>query len=146
MKGIFLFFMGIVVTVTALAQSGVKLLNPSAVAKPTGYSHAAEIDLGKSKMLIISGQVALDGEGKVVGVNDFEQQAEQVFKNIKAIVENSGGTMNDVVKFTFYLRDVSNIGKVRLVRDRYINTAAPPASTLVEVSGLFRDEFLLEIE
>ena len=146
MKSIFVFFMGMVVSLTTLAQSGVKLLNPSTVAKPTGYSHAAEIDLGKSKMLIISGQVALDAAGKVVGEHDFEQQAEQVFKNIKSIVENSGGSMNDVVKFTFYLRDVSNIGKVRLVRDRFINTANPPASTLVEVSDLFRDEFLLEVE
>lgn len=97
-------------------------------------------------MLIISGQVALDAEGKVVGLNNFEQQADQVFKNIRTIVESSGGTMNDVVKLTFYLRDVSNIVKVREVRDRYVNTATPPASTLVEVSDLFRDEFLLEIE
>lgn len=124
----------------------VTLKNPEGVAKPKGYSHAAEIDLGKSKMLIISGQVAMDAEGRVVGMNNFEQQADQVFKNIKTIVESSGGTMNDVVKFTFYLRDVSNIGKVREVRDRYVNTATPPASTLVEVSDLFRDEFLLEIE
>lgn len=130
-------------------QSGysqVNLINPEGVAKPKGYSHAAEIDLGKSKMLIISGQVAMDAEGRVVGMNNFEQQADQVFKNIKTIVESSGGTMNDVVKFTFYLRDVSNIGKVREVRDRYVNTTTPPASTLVEVSDLFRDEFLLEIE
>lgn len=124
----------------------VTLKNPEGVAKPKGYSHAAEIDLGKSKMLIISGQVAMDAEGRVVGMNNFEQQADQVFKNIKTIVESSGGTMNDVVKFTFYLRDVSNIVKVREVRDRYVNTATPPASTLVEVSDLFRDEFLLEIE
>ncbi|HMV08922.1 MAG TPA: RidA family protein [Cyclobacteriaceae bacterium] len=127
-------------------SQNVILKNPEGVAKPKGYSHAAEIDLGKSKMLIISGQVALDAEGKVVGLNNFEQQADQVFKNIRTIVESSGGTMNDVVKLTFYLRDVSNIVKVREVRDRYVNTATPPASTLVEVSDLFRDEFLLEIE
>lgn len=142
----FLFFSGILLhCFTAFAQT-VTLKNPQGVATPKGYSHAAEIDLGKSKMLIISGQVALDAEGKVVGMNNFEQQADQVFKNIKTIVESSGGTMNDVVKFTFYLRDVSNIVKVREVRDRYVNTASPPASTLVEVSDLFRDEFLLEIE
>lgn len=134
-----------VITTTVFSQT-VTLKNPEGVAKPKGYSHAAEIDLGKSKMLIISGQVAMDAEGKIVGLNNFEQQADQVFKNIKTIVESSGGTMNDVVKFTFYLRDVSNIVKVREVRDRYVNTATPPASTLVEVSELFRDEFLLEIE
>lgn len=135
----------ILVCSTAFSQN-FTLKNPEAVFKPKGYSQAAEIDLGKSKMLIISGQVALDAEGKVVGMNNFEHQAEQVFKNIKAIVESSGGTMNDVVKLTFYLRDVSNIIKLREVRDRYINISSPPGSTLVEVSDLFRDEFLLEIE
>lgn len=140
-----LLFLGIAIPSVSFGQNAV-LTNPEGLAKPKGYSHAAEIDLGKSKMLIISGQVAMDAEGRVVGMNNFEQQADQVFKNIKTIVESSGGTMNDVVKFTFYLRDVSNIVKVREVRDRYVNTATPPASTLVEVSGLFRDEFLLEIE
>lgn len=135
----------ILICSTAFSQT-FTLKNPETVTKPKGYSQAAEIDLGKSKMLIISGQVALDAEGRVVGMNNFEHQAEQVFRNIKAIIESSGGTMNDVVKLTFYLRDVSNIIKLREVRDRYVNTASPPASTLVEVSDLFRDEFLLEIE
>lgn len=141
-----LYFVFLTLLSLQAAGQGFTLKNPEGVAKPKGYSHAAEIDLGKSKMLIISGQVALDAGGNVVGLNNFEQQAEQVFKNIKTIVESSGGTMNDVVKLTFYLRDVSNIVKVREVRDRYVNTASPPASTLVEVSDLFRDEFLLEIE
>lgn len=142
----FFFFSFFILVCFDLFSQTVTLKNPEGVAKPKGYSQAAEIDLGKSKMLIISGQVALDAEGKVVGMNNFEHQAEQVFKNIKAIVESSGGTMNNVVKLTFYLRDVSNIIKLREVRDRYINTASPPVSTLVEVSDLFRDEFLLEIE
>lgn len=120
--------------------------NPLTVSKPTGYSHAAEIDLGKSKMLMISGQVALDVEGKIVGENNFEQQTEQVFKDIKAIVEHSGGTMNDLVKITIYLRDVSNIVKFREIRNKYINVNNPPASTLVEITDLARDEFLLEVE
>jgi len=128
----------------AIAQAILK--NPPTVSKPTGYSHAAEIDLGKIKMLIISGQVALDVEGKVVGENNFEQQTEQVFKNIKAIVENSGGTMNDLIKITIYVKDVSNIVKFREIRNKYINVSNPPASTLVEITNLARDEFLVEVE
>jgi reactive intermediate/imine deaminase len=123
-----------------------RFVNPSTVSKSTGYSQAAEIDLGKSKMLILSGQVALDAEGKVAGENNFEQQTEQVFENIKAIIENSGGTMNHLVKITIYLRDVSNITQFREVRDKYINLSNPPASTLVEITDLARDEFLLEVE
>ena len=136
---------GILIAASSFSQT-VTLKNPPTVSQPTGYSHAAEIDLGKSKMLIISGQVALDAEGRVVGEKNFEQQAEQVFKNIKAIIEHSGGTMNDLVKTTIYLRDVSNIVRFREIRNKYINANNPPASTLVEVTDLARDEFLLEVE
>lgn len=132
--------------VAAQTKSSVTFKNPPTLSKPTGYSHAAEIDLGTSKILLISGQVSLDVEGKIVGEDNVEQQTEQVFKNIQAIVENSGGTMNDLVKITIYLRDVSNIVKFREVRNKYINVNNPPASTLVEISKLARDEFLLEVE
>jgi reactive intermediate/imine deaminase len=136
-----------IISLVASSQpSQITLKNPPTVSKPTGYSHAAEIDLGKSKMLILSGQVALDAEGKIVGENNFEQQTEQVFKNIKAIVEDSGGTMNDLVKITIYLRDISTIVKFREIRNKYLNVNNPPASTLVEISDLARDEFLLEVE
>lgn len=136
-----------IISLTTFAQSPiVTFKNPSTVAKPAGYSHAAEIDLGKSKMLIISGQVALDKEGKVVGELNFEKQTEQIFTNIKNIIEDSGGTMNDLVKITIYLRDVTNIVKFREIRNKYINVNNPPASTLVEITDLARDEFLLEVE
>jgi 2-iminobutanoate/2-iminopropanoate deaminase len=137
----------LIISLFASAQTPiVTFKNPATVAKPTGYSHAAEIDLGKSKMLIISGQVALDAEGKVVGESDFARQTEQVFINIKNIIENSGGTLNDLVKITIYLRDVSNITKFREIRNKYINVENPPASTLVEITDLARDEFLVEVE
>jgi 2-iminobutanoate/2-iminopropanoate deaminase len=106
----------------------------------------AEVDLGKSKMLVLSGQVALDVNGKLVGKGDVAKQTEQVFTNIKHIVEGAGGTMKDVIKLTYYIKDVSKIQAVRDVRDKYINTKTPPASTLVEVSKLFRDDILIEIE
>lgn len=144
MRVFVLSFIMLFVSSSIFSQS--KLINPSTVSTPKGYSHAAEIDLGKSKMLLLSGQVALDVDGNVVGEKDFEQQTEQIFKNIKAIVEHSGGSMNDLVKITIYLRNVSNIIKFREIRDKYINVNSPPASTLVEITDLARDEFLLEIE
>jgi len=143
-------FIGVMlVSVNALAQrdlASAKFINLTTVSRATGYSQAVEIDLGNSKMLIISGQVALDKDDKVVGGDNFEKQADQVFTNIKNIVENSGGSMSDLVKVTVYLRNVSNINKFREVRNRYITVNNPPASTLVEVTDLARDEFLLEVE
>ncbi|HTF31635.1 MAG TPA: RidA family protein [Flavitalea sp.] len=127
-------------------DSIVKFINPSTVASPKGYSQASVVDLGKSTMVIISGQVPLDVQGNLVGKNDFAKQAEQVFANIKNIVVSQGGKMEDVVKFGMYILDVKNIPILRQVRDKYVNVANPPASTLVQVSSLFRDDIMLEIE
>ncbi|PZR40163.1 MAG: RidA family protein [Azospira oryzae] len=124
----------------------VKLLNPPSLATPNGYSHVAEIDLGTCRMLILSGQVALDKEGNLLGKDDLAKQTDQVFQNIQHIVTNSGGTMKEVVKLSYFIRDVSQIKKVREIRDKYINIQNPPASTLVEVSKLFREDILIEIE
>ncbi|MBS1531413.1 MAG: RidA family protein [Bacteroidetes bacterium] len=133
----------------ALAQTDtplVKLINPATVAAPRGYSHAAEIDLGTCKMLILSGQVAFDNEGHLVGPGDYEKQTEQIFRNIKHIVESAGGKMDNLVKIGVYMRDVGQIQAFRTARDKFVNTKTPPASTLVEVSELFRDDVLIEIE
>jgi enamine deaminase RidA (YjgF/YER057c/UK114 family) len=127
-------------------SSIVKLINPSSVSAPKGYSHVAEIDLGNCTMLIISGQVALDQQGNLVGKDDVAKQTEQVFINLRNCIANSGGTMDNIVKSGYYMRDVSQIQKVRDVRDKFINTGKPPASTLVEVSKLFREDILIEIE
>jgi reactive intermediate/imine deaminase len=134
------------VTSAQTDTSIVKFLNPAAVAAPHGYTHAIEVDLGTCKMLIISGQVALDPKGNLVGQGDYEKQTEQIFTNIKNIVESAGGKMENVVKLSFFTRDISQIQKIRTVRDRFINTKNPPASTLVEISKLFRDDVLIEIE
>ena len=124
----------------------VKFINPASVSTPRGYSHAAVVDLGTCKMLILSGQVALDNKGNLIGKDDFGKQADQVFQNIKSIVEAAGGKMDNVVKLGFYVLDVGQVQALRAVRDKYINTKNPPASTLVQVSKLFRDDVLLEIE
>jgi 2-iminobutanoate/2-iminopropanoate deaminase len=120
--------------------------NPAALSLPKGYSQAAEIDMGGSTMIVMAGQVALNKKGQLVGAGDMAKQTEQCFINIKSIVEDAGGTMNDIVKLNYYLKDVEQINRVRAIRDKYINTQKPPASTLVEVSKLFRDDILIEIE
>lgn len=132
-----------------LAQKDTSIIqfaNPSAVAPAKGYSHAAVIDLGNSRMIIISGQVALDSAGNLIGKGDIAKQTEQVFLNIKNIVTSQGGTMDNVVKLGFYMLDVSQVQAVRDVRNKFINLKKPPASTLVQVSQLVRDDLLIEIE
>ncbi|QEM10469.1 RidA family protein [Mucilaginibacter rubeus] len=128
------------------ANNGVTFLNPVTVGKPFGYSHAVVIDLGKNKMVIMSGQVGLDKDGKLAGNGDLASQTEQVFTNIKNIVEAAGGSMNDLVELNYYLMDASQVKLVRSIRDKFVNTKQPPASTLVQVSKLFRDDILIEIK
>jgi len=126
--------------------SDIAFINPSSVSTPKGYSQAVTVDLGKSTMLILSGQVALDKSGQLVGKDDISAQIQQVFTNIKNIVEAAGGSMNDVVKLNYYITDVSQVQVLRSIRDKFVNTTHPPASTLVQVSKLFRDDILIEIE
>ena len=128
--------------VVAFAQ--VKRTNPPALSTPTGYTHIVEVT-GPAKTIYISGQIAYDKDGKVVGAGDMKAQAEQVFKNLQAALTAAGATFSDVVKMNSYITDMSKVQAVRDVRARYFKDATP-ASTFVEVKGLVRPELMLEIE
>jgi enamine deaminase RidA (YjgF/YER057c/UK114 family) len=97
-------------------------------------------------MIYVAGQVALDTSRNLVGRGDFRAQAQQVFENLKAALAAVGADFQHVVKLNMYVVDRSHLPLLREVRDLYVNTQAPPASTTVEVRSLFREEFLLEIE
>ena len=127
-----------------LAFAQVKRTNPPALSTPTGYTHIVEVT-GPNRTIYISGQIAYDKDGKVVGAGDMKAQAEQVFKNLQTALTAAGATFADVVKMNSYITDMSKVQAVRDVRAKYFTTAAP-ASTFVEVKGLVRPDLLLEIE
>ncbi len=122
----------------------VKRTNPPTLSKPTGYTHIVEVT-GPAKMVYISGQIALDKDGNVVGAGDMKAQAEQVFRNLEAALTAAGAKCSDVVKMNTYITDMDKAPAVREVRARYFGETAP-ASTLVQVVHLARPEFMLEIE
>jgi reactive intermediate/imine deaminase len=129
--------------VVAFAQ--VKRTNPPALSTPTGYTHVVEVT-GPAKTIYISGQIAYDKDGKIVGApGDMKAQAEQVFKNLQTALAAAGAKFSDVVKMNSYITDMSKVQAVRDVRAQYFKDATP-ASTFVEVKGLVRPELLLEIE
>jgi enamine deaminase RidA (YjgF/YER057c/UK114 family) len=97
-------------------------------------------------LLFVSGQVPLDADGSVVGVGDMGEQARQAFRNLGTVLEAAGASFADVVKLTYFVRDVDAVAAIRAARDAFVDTADPPASTLVEVSRLFLPEILIEIE
>jgi reactive intermediate/imine deaminase len=127
-----------------MSTTHIRFINSPTMAAPRGYTHVAEVTNGR--MVFIAGQVALDAQGNAVGIGDFRAQAIQVFENLKAALEAVGADFSQVVKFTFFMVDISQLPILREVRDTYLNTANPPTSSAVEVRRLFRDEFLVEIE
>ena len=135
--------------VVARAQQGrppqVKRTNPPTLSTPTGYTHVVEVS-GPTKTIYISGQIALDQSGNLVGGSDMKGQAEQVFKNLQAALGAAGAKFGDVVKMNTYTTDMSQVQAIRDVRSKYFSAAALPASTLVQVVHLARPDLLLEIE
>jgi enamine deaminase RidA (YjgF/YER057c/UK114 family) len=107
----------------------------------------AEVVSGK--LVYTAGQVAVDPSGNLVGKDDFRKQVRQVFENLKSAVEAAGGTFNNIIKLNYYCVDTvesSELAAVREIRDGFVNTETPPASTFVVVQRLVRPEWLIEVE
>lgn len=127
--------------------SAIQYLNPPELGSPPGYSQV--VDVKASRLIFIAGQTALDRDGTLVGRGDFTAQADQVFRNLNAALQAVGCDASHLVKMTVFLRDMSNLGAYRESRNRFFTTVVPPAApaiTLVEVSKLYGEDFLIEIE
>ena len=137
LPALFLFF-------PVLAMAQVKRVNPPTLSKPTGYTHIVEV-AGPSNTIKISGQIAFDKEGKILGAAEMKPQAEQLYKNLEAALTAAGAKFSDVVKMNTYVTDVDKAPAVREVRARYFGESTP-ASTFVQVAKLVRPELMIEIE
>lgn len=122
-----------------------EFINPAMVPKPAGYTHVVKI-IGLGTLVLISGQVAEDKEGKIVGVGDIEAQTRQVFVNLGSALEAAGASFDDLVGMHTYMVDIKGYKTVRQIRSKYLNPENPPASTLVEVKNLAKHEYLIEVE
>lgn len=134
---------------TAITENStdiISALRPDSVLATTSYSQGIRIDMGTTFLVFIAGQVAIDERGNIVGAGNMRQQTEQVFVNIRRIIEAAGGTTDDIVKLTLFLTDMANAGVVREIRGKFVNNNRPPTSAIVQVSRLFRPEYLIEIE
>jgi reactive intermediate/imine deaminase len=126
------------------AVSERRFLSPDTLPRPFGYSHVVDAPAGR--IVYVSGQVPLDTAGELVGAGDFAAQARQVFVNLNAALEAAGVGWDDVVKLNFFATDLSEIAALREIRDEYVNTEQPPASTLVQVGALFRPDVMFEAD
>jgi reactive intermediate/imine deaminase len=96
-------------------------------------------------LLFVSGQAAIGLDGQLVGVGDFDAQAEQVFRNLAAVLEAGGSSLRDVVKVTIFLTDMGNFPKIVELRGTWFSEPYP-ADTIVQVESLALPELELEIE
>ena len=108
------------------------LLNSKHFIPQTDSSHRIKRDMGAQEIIFVNGQVAVDSKGKAVAPKNFSKQADFVFKSIQKILQQDGASLDDIVKETIYLTDISKFKDVSAVRSRYFANASP-ASTLVEV-------------
>ena len=128
----------------------IEVFNPDTLLKPTGpYSHVSEAG-GYAKLVMIAGQVALDADGNVVGPGDIEKQTAQVFANLANALEAAGGDWKNVIQFMSFLTRREDLAKFAAFRRREFATLYPdgayPPNTLLIVSGLADERFLLEVQ
>jgi enamine deaminase RidA (YjgF/YER057c/UK114 family) len=108
-----------------------------------GYSHVVVVTPG-SRVVHTSGQVAIDADGKVP--EGWEEQTRLVFRNLGEVLASAGAGWGDVVKLTYFVTGVGELPAIRRIRDEFVDVTRPPASSLVQVAGLFRPDLLIEIE
>jgi enamine deaminase RidA (YjgF/YER057c/UK114 family) len=118
-------------------------VRPDGLPPVSGYSHAVA---ATGRLVVISGQVPADEDGMPVGLGDPAAQVRQVFENLATALGAAGAQLDQVVKLTVYLTDLADLPVFRHVRDEYILADRPPASSLVQVSGLVRPEFRIEVD
>jgi enamine deaminase RidA (YjgF/YER057c/UK114 family) len=119
------------------------LAAPDGVAAGRGYS---QVVTGRGRLVVVSGQIAQDAAGELVGPGDPAAQARQVFENLGRCLAEAGAGFGDVVKLTLFVLDVADLPALRAARDAVIDTARPPASTAVQVAALVAPGCLLEVE
>jgi enamine deaminase RidA (YjgF/YER057c/UK114 family) len=121
-------------------------VNPWTWQDKRGFSQAWLLQ-GARSLIVVSGQVALDADGKPVGTEpvDFEAQARKVFENLRTVLEAGGASLNDIVKLNVFLTDMSKVGDYGRIKAEFMK-GAQPASTAVGVTALAMPGLMIEVE
>lgn len=120
-------------------------INPKDFTKTIGaYSHGLKVDVGDSIFIFVTGQIAMDKNGKLVSEN-VEEQTEFIFHNIQKILSEAGASLDDVVKATIFVTDMNDFSKISPIRNKYF-AKSKPVSTLVEINKIVKEGCKVEIE
>lgn len=121
-------------------------LDPATLSPPRNYSHVVVISSGRQ--VHVSGQVAVNRAGELVGKGDLGAQTVQVYENLSHALAAAGARLSDVFKIVTYVVDITpdKVAAVRAARARFVGDGPFPASTMVGVTGLVHPDLLIEIE
>ena len=119
--------------------------SPKLPAPMRGGAFSAGVEAPAGRTVYVSGQVAMDAEGAVVGEGDAKAQTEKVLENVSVVLEEAGGSLDDIVKVTVFITDMGMYDEVHEVRRRYFGEPYP-ASSMLEVSALIDPRLLVEVE
>jgi 2-iminobutanoate/2-iminopropanoate deaminase len=131
---------------TSKETTKMQFLNPKGLSKPIGYTQVVVAQA--AKLVYLSGQVPLNAGGEVVGKGDLRAQVTQVMVNLKTALAAAGATMRDLIKVNYYVVNLKpdQVPIIREVRSKYFSAEHPPAGTLIGVTALVREEYMIEIE
>lgn len=121
------------------------LESPELPAPMRGGAFSAGVEAPAGRTVYVSGQVAMDAGGNVIGEGDAGVQTEKVLENVATVLGAAGGSLDDVVKVTVFITDMGHYDKVHAVRRRHFKEPYP-ASSMVEVSALIDPRLLVEVE
>ncbi|MBA2617069.1 MAG: RidA family protein [Rubrobacter sp.] len=124
---------------------GKVIRSPKLPAPMRGGAFSAGVEAPAGRTVYVSGQVAMDAEGAVVGEGDAKAQTEKVLENVSVVLEEAGGSLDDIVKVTVFITDMGMYDEVHEVRRRHFGEPYP-ASSMVEVSALIDPRLLVEVE
>ena len=110
-----------------------------------GGAFSAGVEAPAGRTGYVSGQVAMDAEGNVVGEGDAGAQTEKVLENVATVLEEAGGSLDHIVKVTVFITDMAFYDEIHEVRRRHFGEPYP-ASSMVEVSALIDPRLLVEVE
>lgn len=121
-----------------------KQITSNKIRQPSGHFSQAIVTEARGRLVFISGMTSRRADGTIAGIGDVETQTRQVCENLKAAVEEAGGSLDDVVRVDVYVRNMQHFDIIHKVRREYFKTPAP-ASTMVEVCKMTSSEYLIEI-
>ncbi|MFI6348136.1 RidA family protein [Streptomyces sp. NPDC050560] len=126
-----------------MAERLTRVHAPEGVFPAAQYTHVVH---GTGRLVAVSGQLPLDGDGRLVGAGDPAAQARQVFENLRRCLAAAGAGFDDVVKLTYFVTDMAYMPAIREARDAVLDPARLPASSALQVAALVGPGFLMEVE